>query len=309
MSFILDALKQAEQERGSGRLPSVMANYQEIEPEEKTINWKKWLTVAIFINAALLFGWIIWRLFFFEPMVTTTHQNEHIENTITKAKDTNSLIAADDEASSELIESTLVAKEKELPPAQIVVSTKPEFQTESQEKTALSTAQINKLPEFPVPNDDSISSTPLNAEEVVEPVIPIIEEIEPSTNKLSVPKPSITQSAKVEPLPAELLVDPQEPEKIEIEPIAPEVQEAIAIATPPEVPEFAELPYSLQQEIPQIRISVHIYNATPSQRKARINGEIFRQGEQIDRDLSIAEITPHGVVFDYAGTLFRMSLR
>ena len=81
MSFILDALKQAEQERGNGRLPSVMANYEDVEVEEDSIDWKKWLTIVISMNAVILLGWIAWRLFFIQPDTIAVDQIVQIDKT------------------------------------------------------------------------------------------------------------------------------------------------------------------------------------------------------------------------------------
>lgn len=326
MSFILDALKQAEQERGNGRLPSVMANYEDVDVEEDSIDWKKWLTIVISMNAVILLGWIAWRLFFIQPDTIAVDQIVQIDNTQIKNIETKSPIATDDEIVAESFKSPPVIKEEKLTTAQIEKST--ELESVPQEVTR-QPIEISKLPEFPVPEETELPATLSEIKVAAKLDAPIIEKFEESQEETQEELPippaapdfkspieqnkigtdSKAQLAKVEPLPAELLAESVDQEKTEVEPEELEVQQAIAILTDPQVPEFAELPYSLQQEIPEIRISVHIYNAEPSQRKARINGEIFRQGEQIDRDLSIEEITPHGVVFDYAGTLFRMNLR
>ena len=62
MSYILEALKQAEQERGSERLTKTLSTYQVSNEDNSSINWKKWLTIAIFINAVVLFVWVAWKI-------------------------------------------------------------------------------------------------------------------------------------------------------------------------------------------------------------------------------------------------------
>ena len=53
MSYILEALKQAEEERGSDRLSKVLSASPVEDVQQSSVDWKKWLTIAIFINAML----------------------------------------------------------------------------------------------------------------------------------------------------------------------------------------------------------------------------------------------------------------
>ncbi len=70
-----------------------------------------------------------------------------------------------------------------------------------------------------------------------------------------------------------------------------------------------ELPPSVQQEIPSISISFHVYSSKPKDRRVMINGEMVGQGEQLAPGLSLEEITPDGVIFGYKGYRFRRGVR
>ena len=70
-----------------------------------------------------------------------------------------------------------------------------------------------------------------------------------------------------------------------------------------------ELPPALQQEIPNISISFHVYSSKPRDRRVMINGEMVGQGEQLASGLSLEEITPDGVIFGYKGYRFRRGVR
>ena len=75
------------------------------------------------------------------------------------------------------------------------------------------------------------------------------------------------------------------------------------------VSEFGELPYDVQENVPDLNISVHMFNHVSSQRRIRINGRMYTEGTNLERDLALVEITPYGAIFDYQGHLFRLNVR
>ena len=75
------------------------------------------------------------------------------------------------------------------------------------------------------------------------------------------------------------------------------------------VPSFGELPYDIQENIPEFNISVHMFHADPVQRRIRINGQMYTEGKNLQQDLALVEITRYGAVFDYQGHLFRFNVR
>ena len=72
------------------------------------------------------------------------------------------------------------------------------------------------------------------------------------------------------------------------------------------VPELSQLPQSAQSEIPKLTILGHIYSDNPGTRLININGDIYREGENIAKNLKIEEITETGVILDYNGTRFQI---
>jgi hypothetical protein len=75
------------------------------------------------------------------------------------------------------------------------------------------------------------------------------------------------------------------------------------------VPSFGELPYDVQEKLPEFNVSVHMFHDDPLQRKIRINGHMYTEGKNLQQDLALVEITPYGAVFDYQGHLFRVNVR
>ena len=75
---------------------------------------------------------------------------------------------------------------------------------------------------------------------------------------------------------------------------------------PTDIPEFADLPPSLQQAIPDLHFAGHTYAEEPSSRMIIINNTILREGEKVNNSLSLVEITWTGVILDYKGQQFEM---
>jgi general secretion pathway protein B len=70
-----------------------------------------------------------------------------------------------------------------------------------------------------------------------------------------------------------------------------------------------ELPPSVQREIPSLSISFHAYSNNPKERRVMINGSMVKQGEPLAPGLSLAQITPDGVILDYKGYRFQQGVR
>jgi general secretion pathway protein B len=72
---------------------------------------------------------------------------------------------------------------------------------------------------------------------------------------------------------------------------------------------LAELPLSLQQELPPMTISVHAYSGNPGDRLVGINNRMLREGDYVVPGLKLEQITPDGMVFGYKGYSFRRGVK
>ena len=404
MSYILEAVKRAEQERSDGETGATHSGSKFEEQEANSVNWKKWLAIAIFVNALILTAWIVWQMF---PAGDEVGREAHVDVASSKQAAVSS--AENEKLSSPSADASIDKPEKVSDNVkQKVVKQIPlvEFDETAQQVQIIDPQPISpiqkKVQQAAEPTDriaktdeaaqqvqiidpqpispihkkvqqaaeptDRIAKTDEAAQQVQiidpQPIPPIKQNIqqaaEPAeriakTDELvdtkiekqvspaslenantksnqtvtSVQKESkIVGPAKIEPLPELLPVFPAEQKAAGLEDklnsgLEPEAEAKaepdsdpepasrtqVVMMARPAVPDFAELPYSTQQKIPETRISVHIYNAEPDKRKVRINGQIYRQGEQVDDDLVIEEITPSSVVFDFSGTLFQRTLR
>jgi len=90
--------------------------------------------------------------------------------------------------------------------------------------------------------------------------------------------------------------------------VQPAEQQAEAVAAPrPLLPTLSELPKTVQNRLPAIRISAHIYSGKPSSRMVIINTKTLREGQDVGGGLILQEITRAGVIFQFEGSRFRMS--
>jgi general secretion pathway protein B len=72
---------------------------------------------------------------------------------------------------------------------------------------------------------------------------------------------------------------------------------------------MAELPLSVQQELPAMTISVHAYSGNPANRLVGINNRMLREGEYLVPDLKLEQITPDGMIFGYKEYSFRRGVK
>jgi len=90
----------------------------------------------------------------------------------------------------------------------------------------------------------------------------------------------------------------------------PDVPDATTRAAPAEtsISAISELPLSVQQSLPSIHIEGHIYDDNPADRMVIINGAAHREKQHLSGGLTLEEITPKGAIFSYQGHVFHMGV-
>jgi len=71
---------------------------------------------------------------------------------------------------------------------------------------------------------------------------------------------------------------------------------------------LAELPLSIQQEIPAMTIQLHSFSSKPENSIVSINSRLMKEGETLRPGLKLEQITPDGVIFSYKGYKFSKSM-
>ena len=118
-----------------------------------------------------------------------------------------------------------------------------------------------------------------------------------------------TRQAK-DPAAAAPPVQPPAPVAVEPEP-TPAEEPTRKVQAPPTPlpariipPDLSYLPAAVQQTIPEHRLTVHVYSATPEQRFVIINSRKMREGDRSREGLLLEEITPDGVILEFRGQRF-----
>jgi general secretion pathway protein B len=68
------------------------------------------------------------------------------------------------------------------------------------------------------------------------------------------------------------------------------------------------LPADLKDELPAIKIGVHLYSKDSEARRASINGRLMREGQQVGSGLYLEEITRQGVILSFRGRKFSVEV-
>ncbi len=92
-----------------------------------------------------------------------------------------------------------------------------------------------------------------------------------------------------------------------VENTEPPAAEIMANKSVSEIPFIFELPYTKRLRIPDITINVHVYNSNADKRFAIINMRKYREGDQLQgSSVKLSQVTPHGIVIDYGSGLVRI---
>jgi general secretion pathway protein B len=75
-----------------------------------------------------------------------------------------------------------------------------------------------------------------------------------------------------------------------------------------ELPESHEVADRLPEQLLQLRVGIHVYDADPRKRMVLINGRRFQEGDALPQGGQIIEITPKGLALKYQSTRFHKSL-
>jgi general secretion pathway protein B len=74
----------------------------------------------------------------------------------------------------------------------------------------------------------------------------------------------------------------------------------------PPAPALSELAESFRQSLPTLDLTVHVYSESASQRFVFVNGQRYREGQQITGGPLLESIQPRGVVMRWKGQRFQL---
>jgi general secretion pathway protein B len=107
-------------------------------------------------------------------------------------------------------------------------------------------------------------------------------------------------------------VQPTQPPAVEtaadVSPQQPPASTAAPTATGPNgIPFYQDLSEELRARMPSLSMSMHFFARDPDRRLVRINGRLMRQGDWLDDNLQLVEITGDGATLDFLGKAFALS--
>lgn len=277
MSFILDALKKAEQERARG-LPPGLHSQVPVAP-----NRRLGVLLALFLAAG---AGVVWSVFF----------RETESETRTTAKQTPPAVANGATANAQASRPTEIVSSQ---PVQAELPNAAPLPADMDKVTTVSAHQAPvPVPTLATPITGASSpqfaqSAPAQLPTVEPPqtAVPIADQ---SATVVSPPDPAaVIQPTAEPPIPAVAQVPTPEPGN-----------PAASVPAAPSLPQMFELEYSVRHELPKMLLSMHVYNRDPQRRFVVINGKRLVEGEQIEGKVTIAAIVPTGIECEMNGTRF-----
>ncbi len=269
MSFILDALRKSDKKRPQGQAPDLGTEHFVAQPRSS----RRGLLILGIVAVVLVLNGAVWLWWTSNPPVPP-QSGMPAEREIAQAPE----------------------PVNPSPPA----SVKPQPPADKAPTPATAPLPVVETPAAPVIPRQAVGRTL---------IVPDGEDSEPSPLESSVPA-SEAQAASaredaeraeqsVEAAFASTTTAPEE--MVDEGPAAVEdTEEKATVMT------LRDLPSSMRAGLPDFSFSLHYYTAEPSQRMVRINGRMLREGQLLQDDLLLEEITAGGAIFSHRDLRFEV---
>jgi len=290
MSYILDALKKSEQERKKGRVPG-LGTIQGLSGGRQDTTWPLrsyfWGTLLLLTVTAIL-AW----LFFQIPQASqkTIVTPAPPPASITPAP--TALVASPAPNDTLPDNSGVNGHRAERRPPKQAASPNPQ--------RTLTPAASKGTPPHILPDH----ATPA----VVATSPARLSRTKDAATTPQSPAPEATLSpATVKPAPFEASPTVENTENVP-PPGATQGEEPEVVVKPEDMPivPLAELPPELKGEMPEIKIGIHFFSDDPTSRRAGVNGRLLHEGQQVEKDLTLKEITRDGAILAFRGRRFSL---
>ena len=273
MSYILDALKKAERERGSAEVVQAETAY-ELPRKKRTGIWIVAGCGLLCLAAAggLFLGMFYGRTESSVPTHTVVNQGYATEDSVDPPENLEP-----------------IAQSSTAPPVLAEPIPKPPVLETTNTPVASVPVSIGSSPKPPVPEttNDQVVAVPVSID--------------------SSPKPPVPETANAPVVAVPVSIDsspkPPTPKTANAPAAAVTVSADIALNTP--VPEAKPRATDIEPVIPSLReiagsikmnIGMHVYSDNPDKRLVFINGKRYKEGDLLEQDCVIEGITPEGVL-------------
>lgn len=288
MSYILEALKRAEAERGRGAVPGLHARQvsSPLPHAERGVTGRVWwVGAAALVLVGLALGLWAWR---------------------TSSSDSGQIAVRTAAVAGPMVAPTLPAVPTRVMPGAVTAPPlpSPPVATTATTVPSQTQAQAGPLPTMPVPAGAAASRPVLTPDAFVAALKAASAAQRPSPATVTLaPKPDLAAPAATQ-----SPVTPLAPIAAAPAPAPTAVAKAPPVhAGSVSVPLLAELPEDLRRQIPVLTITGVVYSENPGQRLLLVNNQVLTQGSVVAPELSLAEIQPRSSVLVFRGTRFRMA--
>lgn len=270
MSFILDALRKSDKKRPQGQAPDLGTEHFVAQPRSS----RRGLLILGIVAFVIVLNGAIWLWWASRPSSMPPQSGMPAESEIAQAPE----------------------PVNPSPPA----SVKPQLPADQPPTPANAPLPVVEKPAAPSPPGQAVGRTliiPGGADSEPRPLDPSepASEIQASSAQVEIQR-------AVESVEAASASTSTSPDKIadEVPAAVEETEEEATVMT------LQELPSSMRAGLPDFSFSLHYYTNEPSQRMVRINGRMLREGQLLQDDLLLEEITPAGAVFSHRDLRFEV---
>ena len=171
----------------------------------------------------------------------------------------------------------------------------------------------------PLPSQPQVARESIAPQSVT--ILPEKKEEQIAETKKDVPPPEkkdVTQPAPGQPpvaTPGKVVVEATQPKTAPVQPPTPiktspesSPREIKPVKPSNKVLSIKELPAAIKGSLPELKMTVHSYNEQPQSRFVVINNNTIREGQPINADLKVEQITPNGVILNYQGHRFVLGI-
>lgn len=266
MSLILEALKKSEAERRLGQVPGLMTPVQRTAPARRA-RWPLPVAIVLVLVLALLGagGW--WW----------TQQRG---------------APADEPIAAPAAPAAAPAQ----PSAPASLPATPDAHATTAAAPAAATPAVVAPPPAELPRDPDFASVERES-------MPVTPDTPPPSEPPPRPLPPRTPPVATNPAPADTPAAPATAEPLPVPTrVAPTASEADAALEP--LPRLQDLTAAERENLPPLKLSMHVYAADPAARFVLIDGDRLGEGAEPSRGLRLAEIRRDGAVFEFDGRRF-----
>ncbi len=334
MSYILDALKKADQKRKLGSVPDVHTVHEPLQvPIVKQLHWPYVLAVVLLVNATII-GWWLKPGGERQPVPQVVNKEvASVESAKNKQKNSESVTGQTRTAVAQksIMDDSTPVVQKRVAGQPVLPREQPVPPPHKRVAAPNATSEPpvpNKRPARNVPRVAAGARAPLQKAVGDEEVI--VEESLGIEQEEALPNINVNRSAAMRKMP-EQVTAPSKPKAQKPRIVGPAASgSAVAdqgfsdedvsreMKTESEkdkekrelarIPYLYQLPDAVQRIIPEVRISFHSYSKRPSSRLVSVNGKVVREGQEIAGGIKLEKITSSGVILKYQSRRFKIDV-